>query len=61
MEQEPQVRQQSAIFVLVSKLDPSCQPVLFFPYPASVQRQRPCPAGYEGKWPALQPAMPPTR
>ncbi|POM69349.1 Tubulin-tyrosine ligase family [Phytophthora palmivora] len=47
MDQEPQIKRQSSFFVLVSKIDPSSQPVLFFPYPTSVQLQRQCPAGYE--------------
>ncbi|KAL3674411.1 hypothetical protein V7S43_000365 [Phytophthora oleae] len=47
MQQEPAVKRQATIFVLVSKIDLSSQPVLFFPYPASVQLKRLCPAGYE--------------
>ncbi|KAE9047831.1 hypothetical protein PR003_g526 [Phytophthora rubi] len=47
MQQEPEVKRQPTVFVLVSKIDPSSQPVLFFPYPTSVQLERQCPAGYE--------------
>ncbi|KAI9986731.1 hypothetical protein PInf_025688 [Phytophthora infestans] len=47
MQQEPEVKRQGTIFVLVSKINPSSQPVLFFPYPAFVKLERPCPAGYE--------------
>lgn len=34
--------------VLVSQVDNSITPVLFFPYPAYVQLKRECPIGYEG-------------
>ncbi len=36
-------------YVLVSKLDSSSPPVLFFPYPPAVQLERACPPGYEGE------------
>lgn len=35
-------------FVLVSKIDPTAMPLVFFPYPASLAIERTCPAGYEG-------------
>jgi hypothetical protein len=35
-------------FVLVSKIDPTSTPLVFFPYPASLAIERACPPGYEG-------------
>ncbi|TMW55988.1 hypothetical protein Poli38472_008636 [Pythium oligandrum] len=34
-------------YLLVSTMDSASKPVLFFPYPCTVQLERPCPPGYE--------------
>jgi hypothetical protein len=41
-------------YVLVSTLDSTATPVVFFPYPPSLHITRACPPGYEGsmlRWP----------
>ncbi|KAF1333600.1 Tubulin-tyrosine ligase family, partial [Globisporangium splendens] len=37
----------NVFYVLVSTIDASFQPILFFPYPPSIQLARACPVGYE--------------